>query len=443
MHVAIIGSGPTGLVLGAALARRGHHVVAVDRDAGPDPDGGWARRGVMQFHHAHGFRPQIGETLQAEVPGAYEAWLAAGAEPITFTLPDGRTTRGGMRSRRETFERALHGVVAATPGLELRRGHVDAVTVEDGRATGLVVDGIVEPADLVVDASGRSGRVTRSLRPDAELSGRTGVAYVDRQYQLRPGAEPGPMTNPLAWQAELDGYQVIVFRHERGIFSVLIVRPIADPDLAALRHERVFEAACAAIPGLDTWTDPERAEPITAVLPGGELVNHYRRQSGLRGLVHVGDAVATTTPMFGRGIATSLLQVRELLRLLDEEVPDDGIGPAFESWCDREMRPWVADHVCMDGAMLDRWRGRDTDLDPDLPSDRVMAAAAVDPVIAESIGPYLAMLAGPASLDTVRERARRVYETGWRPALAPGPTRAELSAVVEKALAAPVMADRT
>ena len=35
MKVAIIGAGPAGLLTGVALARRGHDVVAVDRDAGP------------------------------------------------------------------------------------------------------------------------------------------------------------------------------------------------------------------------------------------------------------------------------------------------------------------------------------------------------------------------------------------------------------------------
>ena len=39
MRVAIIGAGPTGLFLGAALARRGHRVTAVDRDPGPAADG--------------------------------------------------------------------------------------------------------------------------------------------------------------------------------------------------------------------------------------------------------------------------------------------------------------------------------------------------------------------------------------------------------------------
>jgi len=440
VHVAIIGSGPTGLFLGAALARRGHRVTAVDRDPGPGADGSWPRRGVMQFHHAHAFRGQVVSALQAELPEAYDAWLAAGAEPIVMQRPDGVEARVGMRSRRETFERALRAAADRQPGLELRRGHVDAVLTAGGRARGLSVDGQDLPADLVVDASGRSGRVTRSLRPPAAVGGDIGVAYVDRQYQLHDGAEPGPMVSPLGWQADLDGYQVIIFLHERGIFSVLVVRPVDEPDLVHLRHEEVFEAVCRAVPGLATWTDPERARPITDVLPGGALVNHYRGQTGadgalaLPGLVFAGDTVCTTTPMFGRGITTSLLQAQELLRLLDEHGTDVvTVGESFDAWCAAHMRPWVEDHVRMDTATRSLWAGDDLDLDGRLPSHLIMTAARMDPEIAPALGPYLAMTAGPSSLEAVEPRARAVYASGWRPDFDPGPSRRELVELVRAA----------
>src|SRR5687768_14854497 len=106
MKVAVIGAGPAGLLLGASLARRGHDVLAVDRDPGPPGDGHWARRGVMQFHHAHGFRPQVGMVLEQEWPEAYAAWLAAGAEPIVMDIPGRGPMPAGFRSRRDTFERA-------------------------------------------------------------------------------------------------------------------------------------------------------------------------------------------------------------------------------------------------------------------------------------------------------------------------------------------------
>jgi flavin-dependent dehydrogenase len=313
------------------------------------------------------------------------------------------------------------------------------VLADGGRARGLVVDGQPLAADLVVDASGRSSRVTRHLRPPPSVAGSLGVGYVDRQYRLQPGAEPGPLSSPIAWQADLDGYQAIVFPHEHGIFSVIVVRPTDEPDLALLRRPAAFDAACRAVPGLADWTDPDRARPITDVLVGGALVNQYRGQTGpdgalaLPGLVFVGDAVCTTTPMFGRGVTTSLLQAREVLRLLDEGADPGALGEAFDAWCAERMRPWVEDHVRTDGFAQRMWAGEDVDLSGPLPTPMILAAAQADPQIGRDIGPYLSMDAGPASLAAVEPRARAVYASGWRPTPDPGPSRRELVALVRAA----------
>ena len=271
--------------------------------------------------------------------------------------------------------------------------------------------------------------------------GRCGIAYVDRQYQLLPGADPGSLVNPIAWQAELDGYQALVFVHERGIFSVLLARPIADPVLAQLRHEAAFTAACQAIPGLADWTDPDRARPITPVLPGGPLLNAYRGQTrpdgrlARPGLVFAGDAVATTTPTFGRGVATTLLQAQQLLRLTDEHGTDTGaLGESFDAWCTEHIKPWVDDHIQMDAAIQRRWAGQGVDLSQPLPSDLILAAAEADPGIRAVAGGYLSMTELPASLRTAEPRARALYASGWRPRPAPGPGRAELAEIVLTAL---------
>jgi 2-polyprenyl-6-methoxyphenol hydroxylase-like FAD-dependent oxidoreductase len=450
MRVAIIGAGPAGLFAGASLARRGHQVTAVERDPGPAADGSWPRRGVMQFHHAHAFRHQVAEALQQELPDALRRWLAAGAEPVRMRLPGGDEIPMGVRSRRETFERALRASALSQPGLQVRRGHVDEVTGRRGRAGGIRVDGTDLAADLVIDASGRAGRVTRSLRPAPASGGPCGIAYVDRQYQLHPGADPGPLMSPIAWQANLNGYQAIIFLHERGIFSVLLVRPSADRVLAQLRHEAAFTAACQAIPGLAEWTDPARSRPITPVLPGGPLLNAYRAQTGphgrlaLPGLVFLGDAVATTTPTFGRGMTTTLLQAQRLLRLIDEHGTDtSAIGESFDAWCTEQIKPWVDDHVLMDDATQRRWAGEDLDLRQPLPSDLILAAAEKDPSIRAATIGYLRMTAPPASLRAAEPRVRALYATGWRPSPAPGPTRNELADTVRIALhtsPAPAMA---
>jgi hypothetical protein len=271
--------------------------------------------------------------------------------------------------------------------------------------------------------------------------GPCGIAYVDRQYQLLPGAEPGPLANPLAWQADLDGYQAIIFVHERGRFSVLLVRPAGDQVLARLRHEAAFTAASRAIPGLADWVDPARARPVSPVLPGGPLLNAYRAQAGpdgrlaLPGLVFAGDAVATTTPTFGRGVTTTLLQAQQLLRLIDEHGTDvAAVGESFDAWCTEQIKPWVDDHVLMDDATQRRWAGQDIDLSRPLPSDLLLAAAAAEPDLAPATFGYLSMTALPASLRAIEPRARARHASGWRPPVPPGPSRDELAAIIEAAI---------
>lgn len=431
MQTLIVGSGPSGLLLGAALARRGHRVTSVDRDPGPTGER-WIRRGVMQFEHAHGFRPQVPMMLQAEWPAALKGWQDLEARPVEAANPDGSRQLVGMLSRRSTFERALRGAAEMQSGLTLRAGHVEELVVERGRVTGARVDGALVEADLVVDASGRAGRLGRSRASGdtRDLDGDCGLAYVDRTYRLRPGAEPGPMSSPIAYVADFDGYQCLVFLHEAGHFSVVVVRPTADAALKALRFESSFEAACRAIPALAEWTHPDRSQPTSPVLVGGALRNVYRRQAGTPGLVAVGDSVATTTPTRGRGIAMACMQVTALLGLLDEGADPVAVAEPFGAWCDRAIEPWVADHIAIDGGMVRRWQGEGLDLNVPLTSDLIADAVQADPRIGEHAGGYFAMTALPETLRPAEPLARAVYLSGWRPAYAPGPTRDELVDVI-------------
>jgi len=430
----IVGLGPTGLLLGAALARRGHQVTAVDRDPGPTGDA-WIRRGVMQFEHAHGFRPQVPMTLLAEWPEAFNSWQDLGARPVETPGPAGSPQVLGVLSRRSTFERALRQAAEQQPGLTLRTGHVDGFVLERGQVVGARVDGSLVEADLVVDASGRAGRLGRSTAQggDPELDGDCGLAYVDRTYRLRPGAEPGPMVSSIAYMADFDGYQCLVFLHEAGHFSVVLVRPTADAALKALRFEAAFEAACRAIPAVAEWTRPDRAQPTSAVLVGGALRNVYRRQVGTPGLVAVGDSVATTTPTRGRGIAMACMQVAALLALLDEGADPPAVAEPFGTWCDHAIEPWVADHIAIDGGMVRRWQGEDLDLTTPLTSDLIAAAVEADPRIGQHAGGYFAMTPLPETLRPAEPLARAVYQNGWRPTYAPGPTRDELVDVIRVA----------
>lgn len=435
MRTLIVGSGPTGLMLGAALARRGHQVTSVDRDPGPTPDG-WIRRGVMQFEHAHGFRPQVPATLQKEWPEAFTTWRNLGATPVETPNADGPRQVLAVLSRRSTFERALRQAAEQQPGLTLRTGHVDRVIFDRGHVVGTRIDGSPVETDLVVDASGRAGRLRRSAArgDDPVQEGDCGLAYVDRTYRLSPGAEPGPLTSPIAYIGDFDGYQCLIFLHEAGHFSVVLVRPTADAALKTLRFEAAFEAACRAIPAVAEWTQPERAKPTSPVLVGGALRNIYRRQANTPGLVAVGDSVATTTPTRGRGIAMACMQVTALLALLDEGATPATVAEPFGAWCDGAIKPWVSDHIAIDGGMVKRWQGEDLDLSVPLTSDLIAAAVEVDPRIGPYAASYFAMTSPPEALRPAEPLARAAYQGGWRPAYAPGPTRNELVNVIHTAV---------
>jgi 2-polyprenyl-6-methoxyphenol hydroxylase-like FAD-dependent oxidoreductase len=432
MDVIIVGAGPTGATLGALLARRGYRVIAVDRDPGPVADGPWRRRGVMQFEHPHGFRPQVRDLLVAEWPEAWQAWLHLGAEPVNRPVAGAARPPIGVRSRRSIYERALRRAAADVDGLTLAVGHVTDLVERDDRVVGAVVDGVTVEADLVVDAGGRMSRL--SPRAEADVAIDTGMTYVTRTFRRHDGAGHGPMTSPVAWAGIFDGYLVLVFPHEHGHFSVVIVRPTADGSLTLLRHVEAFEAACRAIPGVSEWTDPALAVPTSAVLVGGRLHNGYRSQGGRPGLVAVGDSVATTAPTAGRGVAMASMQVHALLRLLDAGADPVSIADPFGAWCEAWIRPWVDDHFAIDAEAVRLWQGHEIDLAGPLTSAAIVAAAQADTRIAPLLGGYLEMSALPASLAPAAPLARAVYDAGWRQPYSDGPTRNELVDLLERAV---------
>jgi 2-polyprenyl-6-methoxyphenol hydroxylase-like FAD-dependent oxidoreductase len=435
VRAVIVGAGPTGLFTAIGLARRGHDVCVVDRDAGPPAVGGpWRRRGVMQFHHAHTFRRQVVDAVAAEMPDVLEDLTAAGA--TIATLPDHRPI--ALLCRRILFEQVLRRKAGAQRGIALITGHVDTLVQERGRAAGVTVDGRTVNGDVIIDASGRASRFTGDVRPPAQ-GGDCGAVYVTRQYRLRHDAAPGPVNSPIGLSFGLSGYLAIAFVHDGGHFSITFTHDGSDTRLRRLRHDAVFDDAVRAIPGLADWIEPARSQPISAALPGGRLYNTYRGQLDeagrpvLPGLVAVGDAVCTTTPLAGRGVALALMQARELIRTLDQHRADiDCATIEFDRWCEVHIRPWFDDHRDVDADRMRRWAGGDVDLHRRLPSDLIVAAAEADPALRDIVGPYASMDALPASLAAAEPRARALFATGWRPSIPAGPTRDELSEVVSR-----------
>jgi 2-polyprenyl-6-methoxyphenol hydroxylase-like FAD-dependent oxidoreductase len=174
-------------------------------------------------------------------------------------------------------------------------------------------------------------------------------------------------------------------------------------------------------------------------MAGGGLTNSYRGQLdedgrvAIPGAFFLGDAVCTTYPAAGRGVSLGLRQARALIGMLAQPRGDlRDAAEQFDAWCTTSIRPWYEDHRYTDAAMLRRFNGEDIDTEAPIPSDVVCAAAAKDPSIWPAAQPYLAMQALPSALGPVRDKARAVLRTGWRPPYAAGPSRDELAGLLRE-----------
>jgi flavin-dependent dehydrogenase len=355
-------------------------------------------------------------------------------EAVKAVVVDGLDGRpAALLCRRATFDSVLHQRARREPRITFHTGHVDGLIRERGRVGGVTVSGRTFRADAVIDASGRASRFTGGIRVAAE-GGDCGAVYVDRQYRLREDAPPAPTNSLIGLSLNFAGYFAIAFLHDDRTFSITFAHDGSDPRLRGLRFAEVFEAAVSAIPGLSEWNDPLVASPITDVRPGGKLYNTYRGQvvgvgrPAAPGLISVGDAVCTTTPLAGRGVTLALAQARALIDSLAEHGNDiDAATMHFDQWCTDNVRPWFDDHRYTDADRIRRWSGGDVDTTRRLPSDLIVAAAAVDDTVRSAVEPYARMDTLPASLDPVEPRAREIFVDGWRPAVPDGPTRAELA----------------
>ena len=139
MRIAMVGGSVAGLSAALFLARDGHEVVVLERDAMPLPATpleafeSWDRRGAPQVRHSHAFLARLRNLLRDRAPDVLAALLAAGAEELRYadllppTMAD-RAPRPGdedlvmLACRRLTFEWVLRELALGEPRIRFRDG---------------------------------------------------------------------------------------------------------------------------------------------------------------------------------------------------------------------------------------------------------------------------------------------------------------------------------
>jgi 2-polyprenyl-6-methoxyphenol hydroxylase-like FAD-dependent oxidoreductase len=468
MRVAIVGAGVAGLGAALALARDGHEVVVLERDATPlpatpDEAFGWRRRGAPQVRHSHAFLALMRNLLRDRFPDVRKELLAAGATEVAWSemLPDtieDRSPAPGdedlvmLCCRRTTFEWVLRRAALDTARVELRDGMtVTGYETTEGagpvRVTGVRTSGGVIGADLVCDATGRPSRLPEMLRGAGvrieERKSPTGIVYLSRFYRLLDGPP-----SPQAFNgADLEYLKFAVFRGDNSTFSITLAYDPDDREMGELRRAGRFDAATRAIPATGEWVARGVSEPISGVQYMGNLVNRVRffvrdGEPAILGLVAVGDAFVCTNPLYGRGCSLALLHGS----LLAEAVAAQGDGArslalAFDEATQRELVPWYVAARQQDKVSMAVARGEElSETDAFVRSvvrDGVLPAARVSAEVSRAWFRTFNLLTPPDGLMTNPE-AMRVALAFWNergsrePPEAAGPGRAEFLDEVRK-----------
>ena len=464
--VVVVGAGVGGLASALALARRGHRVTVVERDAVPMPASphaafeGWRRRGAPQARHSHAFLALLRNLLRDRSPGVLAALHEAGATDVDFTrhpppalvplAPEpGDADLVGLACRRTTFEWVLRRYALSIPEIALATGTAAGLRTSSERSsgpphvTGLGLDdGTVLDADFVVDAGGRRSQLPRWLAaagadPVPETEEDTGIVYSSRFYRiLDPAYDPAQHGLVVG---DLGYLKYAVFPGDNGTLSITYGVPADDPDLRRMLRPQPFAAVAAALPAVRAWMEPGRCQPISDVEVMAGLINRLRRfvvdgRPLATGVYAVGDASVCTNPLYGRGCSLALAHAELLADTLDDHGDDPVTAAlAFAEATRVTIEPWY--HASQ---AQDRHDGSSHD-DPDdgpvgvgsIIRHGLLPAAGRDPVVFRAFMRMFNLLDRPEAVLLDHQVQARVLaawqDRGNRPAPPRlGPDRTEL-----------------
>lgn len=357
--MAVLGGGVAGLSTALLLARDGHRVTLIERDAVAIGDAldspAWDRRGVPHFLQPHAVIPRGRLELQQELPDLYESLLAAGAHDVDTARKLSGPRQAGdeelqyLAVRRPLIEWALRRAVLDEPAIVVRGSTLVDAFHDDG-------------ADIVVDAMGRR-TPTPGWFPDAAepATSDCGVVYLCRYYRQRSGFElpEGPwLVSP---RGDLGYLGYATFPGDNGTFSALLAIPSGVAEWRGLAKEDRFERAVQTIPMLRQWVDPDGVEPITPVMPMAGLRNTMRSIDDASPFVPIGDALAHTDPTLAHGLSFSLIHARELRRAMRDHRDTRDVLAAFADVVLPEARERYELATALDEQRHRAWLGEPVD----------------------------------------------------------------------------------
>ncbi len=352
-HVAVVGAGMGGLLVGRVLAGYFDRVTLVERDVLSSGDRMQAgRKGVPQGRHLHSLAARGGEILERYFPGLDAELDAAGCPALdqawdTLTeLSAGRLPRfrSGIAMRavsRALLEERIRDRLAEEPNVRFLTGR-EVVSLVPGAGesiTGVRLrrrneqdrDGCMQEtlfADLVVDASGQGSRAPRWLEdlgyhaPGEEVVDAR-LGYATRWFRA---TESFPEGSPDDWKgmAVLPGWPEnrrggTLRRVEGDVWTAVMIG--LGGDYPPTDGEAFLQFA-STLPSPAIYEAIKDAEPVSPVYGYRRTANrrrHYDRARLPGNFLVTGDAACFLNPSYGSGMTAAALSAETLDECLRDQ----------------------------------------------------------------------------------------------------------------------------
>ncbi|MGQ8872374.1 FAD-dependent oxidoreductase [Paenibacillus sp. TSA_86.1] len=377
----VIGAGIAGLITARMLSDYYEDVYIIERDEFPTEPSN--RQGVPQSFHPHRVQPRGALILEHYFPGYNEELIDLGAISSHDERIVVSNRYGTLVNKEETSSFKIASCSRALLEWVLRKriqniSHISFITSME--VTGLMVSedqrsitGIYTkersgekreeqlPADMVIDASGRSSKLIRWLNqiglsvPEPEVL-KVSLGYSTRYYKIK-----SPIPNELVMSDSDPGQGIrasIFMRTEDDIAGIILfnaggeVYPSTQPEefQEQIKHLFASDKIVKLMEQLEPLHGPRGYRISESVRQHFELMEDWPS-----GLLVLGDAFCSFDPIHGQGITVAAIEAETIGKCLEAQRmhPD----PPFEREVLHRMQKAIEPAWWLSSVADMRWKG--------------------------------------------------------------------------------------